>query len=136
MGQDDGWYEYNLPALGLGAPFDDYVIQNPNMSSNFAATSNTWAGTVGAVKNKSSLIGIGHIKIVQYYWFAADFVGLLGDQNSKISQRLPNSLPAYLVSISLINRRIWREGPEVVLSCIYTAESMLLTLLCSTVRSL
>ena len=95
------------------------VFQSPNVSSNFAGKLNAWIGTVGAVKNRSSLIGIGHIKIVEYYWRGVDFAGLLGQQESKISQRVPSSLPAYLVSTSsspLIKRMRWLERSEVVLS--------------------
>ena len=39
---------------------------------------NSWIGTVGAVKNKTSLIGIGHLKSIYPYWLAMDFAGNLG----------------------------------------------------------
>ena len=67
--------------------------------SNFAATSNTWIGTVGAVRNKSSLIGIGMLKKVFYYSHAIDFVGQLGMQESKAGQAIPKNIPTYSVSI-------------------------------------
>ena len=41
-------------------------------------TLNSWIGTVGAVKNKTSLIGIGHLKSIYQYWQAMDFAGNLG----------------------------------------------------------
>ena len=58
---------------------------------------NSWIGTVGAVKNKTSLIGIGHLKVVYGYWMAMDFAGNLGMQETRMAQRLPRPVPSYYV---------------------------------------
>ena len=62
-----------------------------------AETLNSWIGTVGAVKNKTSLIGIGHLKVVYGYWLAMDFAGNLGMQETRMAQRLPRAVPSYYV---------------------------------------
>ena len=58
---------------------------------------NTWRGTVGAVKNRTSLIGIGHLKSIYPYWMAMDFAGNLGMQETKMAQRKPRPEPALYV---------------------------------------
>ena len=60
---------------------------------------NSWIGTVGAVKNKTSLIGIGHLKVIYPYWLAMDFAGNLGMQETRMAQRMPRPVPSYNVKI-------------------------------------
>ena len=62
-------------------------------------------GAVGAVKNRSSLIGIGNFKIVYPSWQAVEFAGHLGMQESKAAQAIPKYLPLYLVcTCSMIDK--------------------------------
>ena len=49
------------------------------------------------MKNKTSLIGIGHLKVVYGYWLAMDFAGNLGMQETRMAQRLPRPVPSYYV---------------------------------------
>ena len=68
---------------------------------------NSWIGTVGAVKNKTSLIGIGHLKVVYGYWLAMDFAGNLGMQETRMAQRKPRPVPSYYVRTTEIGKKAW-----------------------------
>ena len=59
-------------------------------------------GTVGAVKNKTSLMGIGHVKMVYPYWKAMDFAGNMDSYDVIMAQRKPRPKSALFVSFCLI----------------------------------
>ena len=64
--------------------------------------SNAWIGTVGAVKNKTSTMGIGILKMNQYFYSAVDFIGPIGAHEVKITQRRPRPLKPHWVSLKLV----------------------------------
>ena len=52
---------------------------------------------MGAVKNKSSTMGIGMLKMNQHFYTAVDFMGLIGPYEVKVAQRRPRPLKPYWV---------------------------------------
>ena len=61
---------------------------------------NAWAGTVGAVKNMTSLIGIGLLKMTHEVYTAVDFIGPLGGFEAMIAQRKPRPIKPYWASVA------------------------------------
>ena len=66
---------------------------------------NAWTGTLGAVKNKTSLIGIGLLKVTYRGYKIVDFIGPLGGQESRLAQRRPRPIKSHWASsiIQLFN---------------------------------
>ena len=64
---------------------------------------NAWAGTVGAVKNMTSLIGIGFLKMTHQVYTVVDFLGPLGGFEAKLAQRKPRAIKPYWASLADIN---------------------------------
>ena len=55
-------------------------------------------GTVGAVKNMTSLIGIGTLKMTHQVYTVVDFLGPLGGYETRIAQRKPRAIKPYWAS--------------------------------------
>ena len=51
------------------------------------------------MKNKTSTIGIGMLKMTKIFYEAVDFIGLIGPYEVKIAQRRPRPLKPYWVSL-------------------------------------
>ena len=52
---------------------------------------------MGAVKNKTSTMGIGMLKMSGDFYTAVDFMGLIGPYEVKVAQRRPRPLKPYWV---------------------------------------
>ena len=73
---------------------------NHNKCMSPLGSDNAWAGTVGAVKNMTSLIGIGMLKMTHKVYTAVDFIGPLGGFEAMIAQRKPRPIKPYWASLA------------------------------------
>ena len=63
---------------------------------------NAWIGTVGSVKNMTSHIGIGLLKMSHNVYTVVDFLGPLGGHESRLAQRKPKEIKPYWVCCKYI----------------------------------
>ena len=83
---------------------------SPNHNISSLGSDNAWAGTVGAVKNMTSLIGIGFLKMTHQVYTVVDFLGPLGGFEARLAQRKPRAIKPYWASLSYINYPLISES--------------------------
>ena len=77
---------------------------------------NAWTGTVGSVKNMSSLIGIGFLKMTHQVYTVVDFLGPLGGYEARLAQRKPRAIKPYWAShLDIVNYRLNSEDLDIQL---------------------
>ena len=74
-------------------------IISPNHNTSPLGSDDAWVGTVGAVKNMTSLIGIGVLKMTHQVYTVVDFLGPLGGLESRLAQRKPRPIKPYWASL-------------------------------------
>ena len=78
------------------------ISPNNHVCKSPSGSDNAWVGTVGAVKNMTSLIGIGVLKMTHQVYTAVDFIGPLGGFEARLAQRKPRPIKPYWASLAYI----------------------------------
>ena len=100
-------------------------IISPNHNTSPLGSDNAWVGTVGAVKNMTSLIGIGVLKMTHQVYTVVDFLGPLGGFEAKLAQRKPRAIKPYWAShLDIVNYSLNSENLDIQLR-IYLSHSVI-----------